>query len=107
MFSPQNSARVTAGDGTPLSFLCARILEKYTEHPSPPVTTDVLAEVAYVQASCVRAISGLFASHFAAVNVRRCANGALQTELLNSLIPLFAFYRDQIVVPICTLAVVP
>lgn len=32
------TGRVTAGDGIPGSFSCARVYEKDMEHPSPPVT---------------------------------------------------------------------
>jgi hypothetical protein len=38
MFSPPNSVRVTAGDGTPRSFPWARTLENHMELASPPVT---------------------------------------------------------------------
>lgn len=33
--------RVTAGDGSALFFLCARMWEKYTADPSPPVTAAI------------------------------------------------------------------
>jgi hypothetical protein len=38
MFPSSNSARVTAGDGTPLFFLRRARVENYMELPSPPVT---------------------------------------------------------------------
>jgi hypothetical protein len=42
--------KVTAGDGSALSFLCARVLKKHTDDPSPPVTrvlvsTDYAADL--------------------------------------------------------------
>jgi hypothetical protein len=36
-------AKVTAGDGSALSFLCARVLENIAADPSPPVTRPASA----------------------------------------------------------------
>jgi hypothetical protein len=35
-------SRVTAGDGSALFFLCRAHVEKYTDDPSPPVTSDAM-----------------------------------------------------------------